>query len=98
MMNQQQEIMVFAIGVGVGVAAVIGTLKFLYNVSLKYLIAAALLPTLAGACYMQWWASPNVRCRGWRGGVHSGARCAALGVASARLASLAGRARADAAN
>jgi hypothetical protein len=27
MMNQQQEIMVFAIGAGVGVAAVIGTLK-----------------------------------------------------------------------
>jgi hypothetical protein len=27
MMNQQQEIMVFAIGAGVGVAAVVGTIK-----------------------------------------------------------------------
>lgn len=54
MMNQQQEIMVFAIGTGVGVAAVIGTLKFLYGISLKILIAAALLPTIGAACYMQW--------------------------------------------
>ncbi|WIA21511.1 hypothetical protein OEZ85_000714 [Tetradesmus obliquus] len=54
MMNQQQEIMVFAIGAGVGVAAVIGTLKFLYSISLKILIAVTLAPTVACACYMQW--------------------------------------------
>lgn len=46
--------MVFAIGTGVGVAAVIGTLKFLYNISLKVLIAVTLLPTVGAACYMQW--------------------------------------------
>lgn len=45
---------VLSIGIGVGVAAVIGTLKFLYNWSLKLLIYATLLPTVGAACYMQW--------------------------------------------
>ena len=45
---------VLAIGLGVGVAAVLGTLKFLYGWSLKPLIAATLLPTVGLACYMQW--------------------------------------------
>lgn len=45
---------VLAIGLGVGVAAILGTMKFLYGWSLKPLIAATLLPTVGLACYMQW--------------------------------------------
>ena len=37
-MNCQQELMVLAIGLGVGVAAVIGTLRFIKNWPLKPLI------------------------------------------------------------
>jgi hypothetical protein len=71
MMNQQQEIMVLSIGLGVGVAAVLGTLKFLYDLSLKMMIAACLVPTIAGACYMHWcvclcfWGDSSIRCV-WR--------------------------------
>lgn len=54
MMNQQQEILVLAIGLGVGLASVVGTLKFLYGKSIKPFIAGALLPTIALSCYMQW--------------------------------------------
>jgi hypothetical protein len=54
MMNQQQELLVLAIGVGVGVASVVGTLKFLTGVSIKPFIAGSLLPTVGLACYMQW--------------------------------------------
>jgi hypothetical protein len=53
-MNSQQELLVFAIGAGVGVAAVIGTLRFLRNWSLKPLILVTLLPTIGLAAYMQW--------------------------------------------
>jgi hypothetical protein len=45
---------VLSIGLGVGVAAVMGTMKFLYGWSLKPLIAVSLAPTVALACYMQW--------------------------------------------
>jgi hypothetical protein len=55
-MNQQQELLVFSVGAGVGVAAVVATLKFLKGWSLKPLIAGALAPTVAAACYMHWWA------------------------------------------
>lgn len=54
MMNQQQELLVLAIGLGVGLASVVGTLKFLKGISIKPFIAAALLPTVGLACYMQW--------------------------------------------
>ena len=53
-MNQQQELMVFAIGAGVGVAAVIGTLRFIKDWPLKPLIFGSLAPTIGLACYMQW--------------------------------------------
>lgn len=53
-MNKQQELMVFAIGAGVGVAAVIGTLRFIKNWPLKPLIFCTLAPTLGCAIYMQW--------------------------------------------
>ncbi|WIA41647.1 hypothetical protein OEZ86_009003 [Tetradesmus obliquus] len=60
MMNQQQELLVLAIGVGVGLASVVGTVKFLTGVSIKPFIAGSLLPTVGLACYMQW-GNPNLR-------------------------------------
>lgn len=45
---------VLSIGLGVGLAAVLGMLKFMYNLPLKALIAGSLLPTIAAACWMQW--------------------------------------------
>ena len=39
---------------GVGVAAMIGVLRFLRGWSLKPLIACSLTPTIALACYMKW--------------------------------------------
>jgi hypothetical protein len=45
--------LVLAIGVGVGLASVVGTLKFLTGVSIKPFIAGSLLPTVGLACYMQ---------------------------------------------
>lgn len=54
LMNQQQELLVLAIGLGVGLASVVGTLKFLLGISIKPFIAGALLPTVGLACYMQW--------------------------------------------
>jgi hypothetical protein len=54
MMNQQQELLVLAIGVGVGLASVVGTIKFLTGISIKPFIAGSLLPTVGLACYMQW--------------------------------------------
>lgn len=59
LMNEQQELMVFAIGAGVGVAAIIGTLRFIRNWSLKPLIYITLAPTVGLACYMQW-GNPNL--------------------------------------
>ncbi len=53
-MVYQQELLVLAIGLGVGVAAVIGTLRFIKNWSLKPLIYVTLAPTVGLACYMQW--------------------------------------------
>lgn len=53
-MNDQQELLVFAIGAGVGVAAIIGTLRFMKNLPLVPLIFGSLAPTIGLACYMQW--------------------------------------------
>lgn len=53
-MNQQQEMLVLAIGMGVGVAAVLGTLRFIRSWSLKPMIMVVLAPTIGCACYMQW--------------------------------------------
>lgn len=50
-----RALQVLSIGLGVGLAAVLGMLKFMYNLPLKGLIAAALLPTVGAACWMQWW-------------------------------------------
>ncbi|EKX46633.1 hypothetical protein GUITHDRAFT_86619 [Guillardia theta CCMP2712] len=53
-LNDMSEILVLSIGLGVGVAAMIGVLRFLRNWSLKPLIALGLSPTIACACYMKW--------------------------------------------
>jgi hypothetical protein len=45
---------VLATGGGVGVACMVGTLKFLTGISIKPFIAGSLLPTVGLACYMQW--------------------------------------------
>lgn len=45
---------VLSIGLGVGLSAVLGMLKFHYNLPLKALIAGSLVPTIAAACWMQW--------------------------------------------
>ncbi|KAI8476127.1 MAG: hypothetical protein J3K34DRAFT_516801 [Monoraphidium minutum] len=53
-LNQRGEAMVFAVGAGVGLAAVLGTLRFVRGWPLKPLVFGALLPTLGLSCYMQW--------------------------------------------
>ncbi len=45
-LNHWSGMLVFVIGLGVGLAAVAGTLRFLYGLSLKPLICLALLPAL----------------------------------------------------
>ena len=52
-LNDYKEYLVLTIGLGVGVAAVFGVLRFLRSWSLKPLIYAALSPTIACACYMK---------------------------------------------
>jgi len=45
-LNQWSAVLVLAVGAGVGLAAVIGTLRFLYGWSLKPLIYISLVPTI----------------------------------------------------
>lgn len=54
LLNELQEPLIFSIGLGVGIAAVLGTLRFVHNWSLKPLIACTLGPAIACAIYMQW--------------------------------------------
>jgi hypothetical protein len=53
-LNDFQEILVLTIGLGVGVAAMFGVLRFLRGWSLKPLIVISMTPTIACACYMTW--------------------------------------------
>lgn len=48
------QILVMCTGLGVGTAAVLGTLRFIKGWSLKPLIAVCFLPTVACGCYMNW--------------------------------------------
>ncbi len=50
-LNQWTDVLILVIGIGVGVAAVVGTLRFLYGWSLKPLIFITLLPTLLLTAY-----------------------------------------------
>lgn len=52
LLNEWTGALVLVVGVGVGAAAVLGTLRFLYGWSLKPLIYATLLPTLGLAGYI----------------------------------------------
>lgn len=58
--QETQETLVFSIGLGVGMAATLGTLRFVKGWSLKPLILIVLSPTLMCAIYM-WWGNPELR-------------------------------------
>jgi hypothetical protein len=53
-LNDYQEILVLSIGIGVGVAAMFGVLRFLRGWSLKPLIVISMVPCITCACYMAW--------------------------------------------
>ena len=52
MLNFYSDILVLLVGAGVGVAAIIGTLRFIYNWSLKPLIYAAIVPNILLTIYV----------------------------------------------
>jgi hypothetical protein len=51
LLNNYAEIMVLVVGIGVGLAAVLGTLRFLYGWSLKPLVYMTLVPTMLLTVY-----------------------------------------------
>jgi hypothetical protein len=53
--NVKQELLVFVIGLGVGVAALLGTLRFVNGWSLKPLIYGSMVPCILLAMYMHWY-------------------------------------------
>lgn len=59
LLNTWSQITVVFVGLGVGVAAVLGTMRFIYGWSLKPLIYIALIPTLAATA----WAYTNPELR-----------------------------------
>ncbi|MBF0249096.1 MAG: DUF1538 domain-containing protein [Alphaproteobacteria bacterium] len=58
LLNQWTGTLVLMVGIGVGAAAVLGTVRFLYGWSLKPFIYAALVPTLALSVYC--WRDPHL--------------------------------------
>jgi hypothetical protein len=52
LLNQWTDALVLGVGIGVGAAAVIGTLRFLYGWSLKPLIYLTLIPTIGLTLYI----------------------------------------------
>ena len=52
LLNQWSEALVLAVGIGVGFAAILGTLRFLFSWSLKPLIYLTLVPLLAMTLYL----------------------------------------------
>ncbi len=52
LLNEWSEALVLVVGIGVGLAALVGTLRFLYDWSLKHLIYITLLPLLALTLYL----------------------------------------------
>ena len=52
LLNEWAEVLVLGVGIGVGFAAVLGTMRFLYGWSLKILIYLTLIPTLGLTMYM----------------------------------------------
>jgi hypothetical protein len=53
-LSVRQEILILSVGIGVGLAAVFGTLRFAYGWPLRPMIVAAFLPTFALALWMHW--------------------------------------------
>ncbi len=58
-LNNRSETLVVMVGAGVGIAAVIGTIRFIRGWSLKPLIYLALAPTIALTIYA--WMNPDLR-------------------------------------
>ncbi|MDA0654059.1 MAG: DUF1538 domain-containing protein [Proteobacteria bacterium] len=54
LLNNRAGTLVLVVGIGVGCAAVLGTIRFLRGWSLKPLIFAALVPTLGLVLYIMW--------------------------------------------
>jgi hypothetical protein len=52
LLNEWSELLVLVVGIGVGIAAVLGTIRFLYGWSLKPFIYATLTPVLLLTLYM----------------------------------------------
>jgi hypothetical protein len=52
LLNDWSEVLVLVVGIGVGAAAVVGTLRFLYDWSLKPLIYLTLIPTICLTLYI----------------------------------------------
>ena len=52
LLNDWSETLVLVVGIGVGAAAVVGTLRFLYDWSLKPLIYLTLIPTIAMSIFI----------------------------------------------
>lgn len=52
LLNQWADVMVLMVGIGVGLAAVLGTLRFLYGWSLKPFVYLALVPTIFLTVYI----------------------------------------------
>ena len=53
LLNNYADVMVLVVGIGVGLAAVLGTLRFLYGWSLKPLVYCSLVPTILLTIYLQ---------------------------------------------
>ena len=53
LLNDWSDVMVLMVGIGVGLAAVLGTLRFLYGWSLKPFVYLALLPSILLTIYIQ---------------------------------------------
>jgi len=54
LLNEWTILLMFAVGVGVGFAAVVGILRLLYKISLKKIIYVSLVPTIILTCYCMW--------------------------------------------
>jgi len=52
LLNDWADVMVLAVGIGVGLAAVLGTVRFLYGWSLKPFVYLAMLPTMLLTMYI----------------------------------------------
>lgn len=57
---ENKETTVLMVGVGVGFAAMLGTMRFVKGWKMLPLIWSTLIPAVLAACYM-WWGDPNLR-------------------------------------